>query len=137
MVGEICAEALEGCASGKSVAGAVNHLAAVALKDGDEEVCEFLGGLEAEVLLVVPLSLIRIELCAGFLDFIKRESLYKLVQGEHFAVVAGVPAKHREKVHKCLREIAVLTVAVGNLTGLRVLPGQGEHREAKFVTVSL
>ena len=137
MVGEIGAEALEGCAGGKGVAGAVYHLTAVALQDGDEEVREFPGGLEAEVFLVVPLGLVRVELCAGFLDFIKGKSLYKLVQGEHFAVVAGVPAKHRKKVHEGLREIAVLAVAVGNLSGLRVLPGQGEHREAQFVTVAL
>ena len=131
------AEALEGCARGKGVAGAVNHLAAVALQDGDEEVREFPGGLEAEVLLVVPFSLIRIELCAGLLDFIQGKSLNKLVQGEHFAVVAGVPAKHRKKVHEGLGKIAVLAVTVRDLTGLRVLPGQGEHREAQFVTVSL
>ena len=137
MVGEIRSEALEGGSGGEGVARAVHYLDAVAFQHGDEQVCELLRGFETEVFLVVPLGLVRVELGAGFLHFVQREGLHQLRQGEHFAVVSGVPAQHGQQVHEGLGEVTVLPVAVGHFTGLGVLPGQREHGEAQFVTVPL
>ena len=118
-------------------AGRTAHdIETVRLKHRDEHPCHLLIGLGAEIFLIVPSGLVRIEPCSGFDDTVKRECPYELVHREKLPVIARIPAEHGEHIHECLREISVLTIASGLLSG-SIDPLQREYREAETVTVTL
>ena len=137
MVGEIGTKTFEGGTCSEGAFGAADYLDAVAFQDGDEKVCEFIGGFGPQILPVEPLGLVQVEAGAGLDDSVQREHRYKLVNCVQLPFTTGVPAKECKEVHKGLREVAVLAVAAGNFAGFRVLPLQGENGEAKAVTVTL
>ena len=114
----------------------VHDIEAVRLKHRDEHPGHLLIGLGAEIFLIVPSGLVRIESCSGFDDTVERECPDELVHGEKFPVVARIPAEHGEHIDEGLREISVLTVASGLLAG-SIDPLQRENREAETVTVTL
>ena len=137
MICEIGPETFEGGSGGEGALGAVHYLEAMAFQDGDEEVCELLIGLHAQVLPVEPLGFVKIEAGAGLDYAVQGEDWDKLVYGVKLPFSAGVPAKESKEVHEGFREVAVLAVTAGDFAGFRVLPPKGEDGEAKAVAVTL
>ena len=126
---DMCLEVSLGCSC-------IHYLESVGLEYRDEQGCEFLVRLEAQVFLVVPAGFLRIETRAGFDDAVEGERRDELVDGEHLAVVARIPSEEGEKIHESLREVTVLAISSGYLSG-RVDPSEREYREAELVAVPL
>ena len=114
--------------------GAADDVHPLFLEDRHQKFGQFLVGLHAEILPVVPFGFFRVELGACFLDLVEGEGFYEFVHGEHLPVVSGVPSKHGKHVHEGLGEITVLTVTVGDFS-FRIDPLEREDRESHLVPV--
>ena len=113
----------------------LHDIDSVLLENRNKQVSEFVVGLHAEILLVVPLRLFRIETGTGLDDAVKRKDLYKFINAENLLLCSRIPSEHCKHVHERLREIAVLTIAVGNLT-FGIDPSEREYRESEPVAVT-
>ena len=135
MILEIHALSCERSTCRQCACRAVNCLDSMAFQYRNEQVHKLVVRLHAEILLVVPLRLFRVETGSRLDDAVQRECFYQLFDAEDFLVVARIPAKHCQHVHECLREISVLTIAVGYLA-FCIDPPERENREAETVAVA-
>ena len=90
----------------------------------------------AQILLVEPLGLFKVEAGAGFHYALQREGLHQFRQGEEFLLGARVPAEHGQQVDEGFRIVAVLAVAAGDFAVGRH-PLQREDGESHLVAVPL
>ena len=91
----------------------------------------------AQVLLVEPQGLVRVETGTGFdhtLQVKRRDGLLQRVQ---FFVIPAAPAQQQEHVEEGFGQIPLLAVADGGVARGRVIPFQRENGEAPFVAVAL
>ncbi len=89
------------------------------------------------MLLVEPLSLVKIKSSARLVHFVEIEGRHEFLQGENFLVGTGVPAQEGQHVDKSLGVEAALAVARSSFAGLFVVPVQRENGEAEAVAVTL
>ena len=113
----------------------LHYIDSVLLENRNKQVSEFVVGLHAEILLVVPLRLFRIETGTGLDDAVEGEDLYKFINAKDLLLCSRIPSEHCKHVHESLREIAVLTIAVGNFT-FGIDPSERENRESEPVAVT-
>ena len=110
---------------------------AVRLEDWGEEAGNLGVALHLDVLMVEPLGFFVVELGSALAAVGQVEVADKLVHRHDLLVVPRIPAEQGKEVHDSLGEIAALAVAGGYFAGLRVVPLEGEDREAEAVAVAL
>ena len=91
----------------------------------------------AQVLLVEPAGLLRIEPGPALVHPVQREGVDQFVQAEQFLFGARVPAQQGQHVHEGLRIIPALPVAAAAFTRGRVGPVQREDREPEAIAIAL
>ena len=89
------------------------------------------------MLLVEPLSLVKIKASARLVHLVEVEGSHEFLQGENFLVGTRVPAQESQHVDKGLGVEAALAVARCGFARLFVVPVQRENGEAEAVTVAL
>ena len=96
-----------------------------------------LGRALAQVLLIKPLSLFKIESSSGAVHFVNGEGLHKLIEGKNLLIRSRIPAQKGQHINKTRRIKATFAVATCCFVGFFVDPIQRKDGEPQTVAVAL
>ena len=96
-----------------------------------------LGRSLAQVLLIKPLSLFKVESSSGAVHLVDGEGRHQLIEGKNLLIRPRIPAQEGQHINKARRIKAALAVAAGRFVGFFVDPIQRKDGEAQTVAVAL
>ena len=110
---------------------------AVAFEDRHKEGSGFLIVHSLDIMMVEPFSLFIIKFGSALAATAQIEAMDQFVHAHYFLIITRIPSQQGQEVDNRFGQVTALAITRRNLTALRVMPFQREHREAQAVTVTL